>query len=58
MTIKELHEWAVENNALDMDVEIAFRDDGGVYSGAEALDDPIITESQVCRGVAKKVVLL
>ena len=59
MTIKELYAWGVQNGALDMEIEVAFRDGGGTYSGADELDDPIITNSQVYGGdTAKKVVLL
>ena len=37
MTIRELYQWAEENGALDLDIEIQHRDDGGYYYG---FDDP------------------
>lgn len=38
MTIQELYEWAIKNNAKDFDVEIQYRDDGGgCYEGTEDL---------------------
>lgn len=36
-TIRELYQWAEENGALDLDIEIQHRDDGGYYYG---FDDP------------------
>ena len=45
MTIRELYDWAKENNALDLDIEIQYRDDGGNYNGVDECCDPIITDS-------------
>ena len=39
MTIKELYDWAVKNNAADMEIEIQYRDGGGYYSGSTTLDE-------------------
>lgn len=33
MTVKELYEWAKENNAVDLNIAIQFQDEGGFYSG-------------------------
>lgn len=38
MTIQELYEWAIKNNAKDLEVEIQYRDGGGYYSGTTDLD--------------------
>lgn len=40
MTIRELYKWAEQNNALDYNIEIQYRDDGGLYMGREELEDP------------------
>lgn len=32
-TIKDLYEWAVENNALDLPIGYQFKDGGGDYYG-------------------------
>ena len=40
MTIRELYEWAEQNNALDYNIEIQYRDDGGLYMGREELEEP------------------
>lgn len=31
MTIRELYEWAVENNVADYDIAVQYRDSGGFY---------------------------
>lgn len=33
MTIQDLYEWAKKNKAIDLDIEIQYRDDGGYYNG-------------------------
>ena len=38
MSIRDLYEWAVENNALDLDIEIQHRDGGGYYNGVDDCD--------------------
>lgn len=35
MTVRELYEWAKENDALDLDIEIQYRDGGGCYVGVD-----------------------
>ena len=35
MTIRELYKWAEENGALDLDIEIPYRDSGGYYYGCD-----------------------
>lgn len=42
MTIKELYEWAIENNAINMDIEIQYRDGGGYYYGTDSCVEPEI----------------
>lgn len=42
MTVRDLYKWAKENNALDLDVVVQYRDSGGYYEGAEDLETPII----------------
>lgn len=32
-TIKDLYDWAVENNALDLPFGLSFQDSGGYYLG-------------------------
>lgn len=41
MTIRELYEWAEQNNALDFDIEIPYRDGGGYYYGADDAEPSI-----------------
>lgn len=41
MTVRDLYEWAKENNALDLDVVVHYRDGGGCYEGTEDLETPI-----------------
>lgn len=42
MTIKELYEWAVDNHAEDLDLEVQYRDGGGIYYGTDSELTPII----------------
>ena len=35
MTVRELYEYAKENNLLDYEVRIKYRDDGGEYQGTD-----------------------
>lgn len=53
MTIKELYEWALQNQALEMDIEIQYRDGGGCYCGT---DDCVVPEIEE-RGYGKVVVI-
>ena len=41
MTVKELYEWAKQNNAENLDIEIQYRDGGGYYSGTDDCDPEI-----------------
>ena len=41
MTVRDLYEWAKENNALDLDVVVQYRDGGGCYEGTDDLETPI-----------------
>lgn len=45
MTMRELFAWAEENNAMDMDIEIKYRDSGGCYDGVDECD-PFVTKSE------------
>ena len=47
MTIKQLYDWAVKNNALDLEIEIPYRDSGGYYYGADDCDPQISNEPQL-----------
>lgn len=40
MTVKELYEWAKENDCLDCDIGVQYRDGGGLYYGREYDLDP------------------
>ena len=55
MTIKDLYEWAVQNNALYLDIEVQYRDDGGDYPGRDEpyphIADPENEESKTNRVV-------
>ncbi len=42
MTIKDLYEWAKQNNALDLEVVIQHRDSGGYYNHFDELETPTI----------------
>ena len=33
MTIKELYDWAVKNNAENLEIGVQYQDDGGPYPG-------------------------
>ena len=41
MTVRELYEWAKENNCLDFDIEIPHRDGGGYYYGCDDAEPTI-----------------
>jgi hypothetical protein len=43
MTVRELYEWAEQNNALDFDIEIQHRDGGGFYDSADDAEPSIET---------------
>lgn len=43
MTVRELYEWAEQNNALDFDIEIQYRDGGGFYDCADDAEPSIET---------------
>lgn len=46
MTVKELYEWAKENDCLDCDIGVQYRDEGGLYYGIEYDIDPTIKWEQ------------
>lgn len=37
VTIQDLYEWAVKYNAVNLDIEIQYRDSGGYYCGTTDL---------------------
>lgn len=55
MTVKELYEWAVENKAEDLEIEIQCRDGGGYYCGTDI--DVIPTIERSLHGDIKVVIL-
>lgn len=46
MTVKELYEWAIENKAEDLEIEIQYRDSGGFYCGTDFNITPEIAKSE------------
>lgn len=46
MTVKELYEWAIENKAEDLEIEIQYRDGGGFYCGTDINIAPEIEQSE------------
>ena len=42
MTVRELFDWAEKNNALDLDIEIQYRDSGGYYPGCDDAEPAIV----------------
>ena len=46
MTVKEFYEWAKENEAEDLEIEIQYRDGGGTYCGTDVADNPTIERSE------------
>lgn len=56
MTVRELYEWAKSNGALELDIEIQYRDGGGFYCGVDECEPELS-----CREMSwhtEKVVLL
>ena len=51
MTIKELYQWAKENNVADYDIAVQYRDSGGFYYGEDTMIEPDIDS------VKKEVIL-
>lgn len=37
MTIQDLYEWGIKHNAVNLDIEIQYRDSGGYYCGTTDL---------------------
>ena len=44
MTVKELYEWALENNAENLPIEIQHRDSCGEYDGVDECE-PLVAKS-------------
>lgn len=42
MTVKDLYEWAKENNAEELDIRVQYRDSGGYYTGTDSMIEPEI----------------
>lgn len=51
MTIKELYEMAQAHHIEDYDIEIQYRDGGGIYSGTEELRKEDVTVNDIQRVV-------
>ena len=47
MTGKELIKWIIDHKAEDVIVEVAYRDEGGLYFGTDAEIAPIIVGKNV-----------
>lgn len=45
MTIRELYQWAEENDALDLEIEVRYRDGAAYYFG-RAAPAPRVLESE------------
>ena len=56
MTIRELYDWANENNAVDLTIEIPYRDDDGFYIGSDGVNPQIETRKN--KSNSKTVVTL
>lgn len=39
MTVIDLLKWAALHDAMDLDIEIQYRDDGGYYVGTDSLEE-------------------
>ena len=42
MTIRELYQWAEENDALDLEIEVQYRDGAAYYFGRAAPNPRVI----------------
>ena len=56
MTVRELYEWAKDRGALDLDIEIQYRDSGGYYIGVDDCEPGISNRKNELH--TKEVVLL
>ena len=56
MTVKELYEWASRENVLDAEIEIQYRDGGGVYPGRDDCD-PYLEKVNIDGNIKTVVVL-
>lgn len=45
MTIRELYQWAEENDALDLEIEVQYRDGAAYYFG-RAAPNPRVSERE------------
>lgn len=46
MTVQELNEYAKQRGLLDYEIRVQYRDDGGLYSGTEAVESVIVDDDQ------------
>lgn len=58
MTIKELFMWAENNDCLDCDICVQYRDDGGMYPGMDYDIHPTLEETARENSSNKNVVVL
>ena len=61
MKFKELLKWAIENDCLDCEVCVQYRDDGGLYHGKDYDIHPTLEEITSVKGWSatnKKVIVL
>lgn len=58
VTIKELFVWAENNNCLDCDICVQYRDDGGMYSGMDYDIHPTLEETARENSSSKNIVVL
>lgn len=56
MTVKELYEWASRENVLDAEIEIQYRDGGGVYPGRDDCE-PYLEKVNIDGNIKTVVVL-
>lgn len=59
MTVVDLLKWAALHDALNLDIEIQYRDDGGMYIGRDSLkEEDIIISKRWNDGNTLKVIEL
>lgn len=54
MTIRELYQWAEENDALDLEIEVQYRDGAAYYFG-RAAPEPHVSEWEEDEQIEKVV---
>ena len=46
MTVQELYEYAKQRGLLDYEIRVQYRDDGGLYYGADAVESVLVEDDQ------------